>query len=321
MAGIDFDDFQEQTGPDYGRSVQGLVSWAGALTSVALVAGLTIWGYKLTMRDVSGVPVVRALEGPMRVTPEDPGGRKAAHQGLAVNSVAADGEAEAPADRLLLAPRPIDLTDEDAPLAVLREATLEEAEPQEPEKLQMASVTNPVATADPIAAALAIANSVSEGQEPFAETAKIEEPAATADPEPTGPKIVSASVPGVSRSLRPARRPAGDLAARAALAAAAAKAAPAQAKDITVTSVSAGTNLVQLGAFDSEDVAHSEWQRLSSRFSSFMNGKQRLVQKAVSGGRTFYRLRAVGFNDIADARRFCAALTAENADCIPVVAR
>jgi len=45
------------------------------------------------------------------------------------------------------------------------------------------------------------------------------------------------------------------------------------------------------------------------------------VQSAVSGGRTFYSLRAAGFADISDARRFCAALSAEKADCIPVVAR
>ena len=47
-------------------------AWAGALTSVALVAGLGIWGYDLAMRDLNGVPVVAALEGPMRVAPEDP---------------------------------------------------------------------------------------------------------------------------------------------------------------------------------------------------------------------------------------------------------
>jgi hypothetical protein len=45
------------------------------------------------------------------------------------------------------------------------------------------------------------------------------------------------------------------------------------------------------------------------------------VQKASSGGRVFYRLRAMGFDDLGDARRFCSALVAENADCIPVVTR
>ena len=46
-----------------------------------------------------------------------------------------------------------------------------------------------------------------------------------------------------------------------------------------------------------------------------------MIQKAQSGGRTFYRLRAHGFEDLADARRFCALLVAEGPDCIPVVTK
>ena len=72
-------------------------TWTGALMSVALIDGLGVWGYQLAVRDVSGVPVVRALEGPMRVAPDDPGGEQAEHQGLAVNNVAAEGVAAGPA--------------------------------------------------------------------------------------------------------------------------------------------------------------------------------------------------------------------------------
>ena len=57
--------------------------------------------------------------------------------------------------------------------------------------------------------------------------------------------------------------------------------------------------MVQLGAFDSAEVARAEWQRLSGRFDSFMAGKTRVVQSAVQGGRTFYRLRAIGFDDLS----------------------
>ena len=70
-----------------------------------------MWLFKC--RDVTGVPVVRALEGPMRVTPEEPGGDQANYQGLAVNTVAAAGIAAGPADRLVLAPPPLDLSAED----------------------------------------------------------------------------------------------------------------------------------------------------------------------------------------------------------------
>ena len=82
-----------------------------------------------------------------------------------------------------------------------------------------------------------------------------------------------------------------------------------------------GSRLAQLGAFDSDEVARKEWIRLSGKFSEFMEGKQRVIQKAQSGGHTFYRLRAMGFADLAAARSFCAAFVAENAECIPVVAK
>jgi hypothetical protein len=52
-----------------------------------------------------------------------------------------------------------------------------------------------------------------------------------------------------------------------------------------------------------------------------LTGKTRIVQAAQSGGRTFYRLRAMGFADEADSRRFCSALVAERAACIPVAVR
>ena len=56
---------------------------AGAIVSLSLIAGVGVWGYKLMVRDVSGIPVVRAAEGEMRVRPENPGGQLAQHQGLA----------------------------------------------------------------------------------------------------------------------------------------------------------------------------------------------------------------------------------------------
>ena len=63
-----------------GRRVANVANWAGAAVSLALVVGVGIWGYKLLVRDVTGIPVVQAMEGPMRVAPEDPGGTLADHQ-------------------------------------------------------------------------------------------------------------------------------------------------------------------------------------------------------------------------------------------------
>ena len=109
--------------PEAGGSSFGfIVNVLGAMTSLALVVGVGVWGYWLVMRDVSGVPVVRALEGPLRVQPENPGGEPADYQGLAVNAVAAQGAASPPADRLTLAPRPVDLSEEDQPMGRIEPA-------------------------------------------------------------------------------------------------------------------------------------------------------------------------------------------------------
>ena len=90
-----------------------IVNAAGALTSIALVIGVAVWSYNLISRDVSGVPVVKALEGPMRIQPEQPGGTPAAHQGLAVNEIAALGSAPAAPDQLMLAPAPVEILADD----------------------------------------------------------------------------------------------------------------------------------------------------------------------------------------------------------------
>ena len=96
---------------------------------------------------------------------------------------------------------------------------------------------------------------------------------------------------------------------------------PAVALDVDPASLPKGTRLVQLGAYLTPEMARAAWDRFEARFGDYMAGKRRVVEQASSSGRTFYRLRVMGFEDVADTRRFCAALVAEGADCIPVTVR
>ncbi|GAA6202224.1 SPOR domain-containing protein [Aquicoccus sp. SU-CL01552] len=332
-------------------SIGKAVNVAGALASLVLVIGVGIWGYKLLMRDVSGVPVVRALEGPMREQPKDPGGRPADHQGLAVNAVAARGTAAPPPDRLALAPRPVHLTDEDLPMgelgttatpavtkasvdsdtiAAFRDgqvdklvdeltrdvAPLEEGETEAPAEDRIIQPAR-------LQGGLLGASSDSEADL----TPEIGSDMVLDTPEPIEARVSSTvlNAPGVRRSLRPLARPvrlASATGSDADVMAALSAAQDAVARvDVTADSVPVGTRLAQLGAYDSPEVARAAWDRLNTRFEAYLDGKKRVIQKASSGGRTFYRLRAMGFEDLSDARRFCSALVAENADCIPVTAR
>ncbi|WP_242511804.1 SPOR domain-containing protein [Rhodobaculum claviforme] len=97
-----------------GSALRMLTNVLAVVVSLGLLAGFVGWGWTLAVRDVSGVPVVRALEGPMRVAPDDPGGLRAAHQGLSVNAIAAGAEI-APPERVLLAPAPPVLEADAAP--------------------------------------------------------------------------------------------------------------------------------------------------------------------------------------------------------------
>lgn len=289
----------ESTGPGLFGAV---LNWTGALMSVALIAGMGLWGYQLTMRDVTGVPVVRALEGPMRVTPDDPGGEQADHQGLAVNNVAAEGVAEGPADRLVLAPPPLDLDDEDQSPARLAGETEDDAAP---------------AGEDPDM--LALADELTEGVTPL--SAPIDAPEIAEEEEAEPLQIIPDSVPGVARSPVPRPRPQGDAIAEAVAESVAGAVSAPSPVEIDPAEVSSGTRLVQFGAFASADEARAAWGKMDQRFTDFLTDKKRVIEKAVSGGKTFYRLRAMGFADISDARRFCSAFVAQSQPCIPVVAR
>lgn len=302
--------------PAQQASIGTLANWLGAAISVALIIGISVWGYKLLVRDVSGVPVVRAAEGPMRVQPDDPGGRPADHQGLAVNAVAAVGTAADPADRLILAPRPVDLTDEDAPASRL--AARNNAQP---EQVQSAAEAGEVTGDDAVRVSAGVDDLVAQltaGATPLSAPNAPEEETQAAQ-EAQEAEIIDRPTTGLSRSLRPQLRPAGVAQRVASIDPGAGAAASAQ--DIDPDTIPTGTRLAQLGAYDSDDLARREWDRLQARFGEYMQGKDRVIQRAQSGGRTFYRLRAMGFDDLADARRFCAAFVSEKADCIPVVTR
>lgn len=296
------------------KSIRNVVNLLGAVTSLALVVGVGVWGYKLVMRDVSGVPVIRAAEGPMRVQPEDPGGRQALHQGLSVNDVAAEGTAAKPADRLILAPEPLDLTLEDTQLArledraVMASTTIGGAEEGE-------QVSEDGDAPMRFASVEALADKLAEGVEPLQELPAAE-PVEEEDLEERDSPPVEG---GIGRSLRPKLRPSSLVTSPEGVAMAAV--ANASARDVDPSTIPVGTRLAQLGAFASHEIAVQEWDKLADRFDEYLEDKDRVIEKATSGGRTFYRLRAMGFADLSDARRFCSALVAERAECIPVVTR
>lgn len=337
MAAINFDDYGDHR---HGGTLAMVLNWGGAFLSVVLIAGLATWGWKLWVRDVTGIPVVRALEGPMRVAPKDPGGLASEYQGLTVNRIAEDRVELVQSEQVVLAPAPATLDEEeDLAMADLR------AMPKigEPENIDAANgnelaavpaeeeeaVDPPVETVavvpapDLVAREAEVLESVApliddnEAIVPAAEAPSATDlavAAALADvglrPEPAVAKVDTGPVPVATP--RPMIRPAN-------LQRVSLQAPVVTEGEVDASTIPAGTRLVQLGAYASPEIAEIEWTNMEARFGDYMVGKERVIQPAQTGGRSFFRLRAMGFDNLADARRFCAVLVADGANCIPVV--
>jgi hypothetical protein len=214
--------------------------------------------------------------------------------------------------------------------------------PERPDGAVTLAALDPAAPTEPAPAALAAPVAVPEAsiassaiEAALAEALGLSPADMPASPGVEG--VIPATIPGVARSPRPAPRPEGDgmdtappldgapvvlASAAAAPSSGAWLSSPAPGVpslgEATIAVATGPARVVQLGAFDAPDQAEAEWQRLTAAHADLLGGRDRTVEQAVTNGRTFYRLRAGGFADLADARRFCVALVANGAACIPV---
>lgn len=312
MAAFNYDDFES----DQGGAFAAILNWGGAFLSVLLIAGLATWGWKLWQRDVTGIPVVRALEGPMRVAPDDPGGLASEYQGLTVNRIAEERE-DTPSQQVVLAPAPATLDEEeDLAMAALPSLAPEPApSPAIEDGMDFVEVAPApqIGGAEPVEEVAPPAVEMSE-EAPTATDLAVAAALAEAGlaPEPAILKVGAGAAHVPVSTPRPVTRP-------ATLQTVSLAAPVVAGGEADASSIAPGTRLVQLGAYASPEVARAEWRSAEARFGDYMVGRTRVVQEVQTGGRTFYRLRAMGFDDLSDARRFCAVLVADGANCIPVL--
>jgi hypothetical protein len=103
----------------------------------------------------------------------------------------------------------------------------------------------------------------------------------------------------------PAAKPAPAPAASPSAAHAAAK--PAQA--------SGKSPAIQLAALSSEEAAKAEWQHMERRMPELLGGRTPSYSKIERDGHTYWRVRVVGFPDLAQAKTFCDRVRAKSASC------
>ncbi len=281
--------------------------WTGAALSVFLMVGAIGWSYQLIIRDINQIPIVRAQLGPLRVAPEDPGGLTAANQGLSVTQLAVN-EKPLMSNEIHLAPAAQILNAENLGLEVTNGVqsntdvgTLEIKEVNAENSINLKALSNKI-EADKVSKETASLSKVAFSQKRIEiENAVSLALSITDDPE--------ASLTLLRPKIRPVTLQ----------------------KDNKITGeqivtneplfeLTKGSAVVQLGAFDSKNLAKSEWQRFEKLLGSILIAKKMIVQEAESGGKIFYRLRAAGFDDISDARQFCTAIS-DKVACIPVVTR
>jgi hypothetical protein len=277
--------------------------WIGAVLSLSLLAGAIGWSYKLVVRDINQIPIVRAQLGPLRVAPDNPGGLTAANQGLSVTQLAVN-EKPLLSDEINLAPA-AEILNEETSASLLREVDkLNQID--ETYEIKEINAENTISL-DGSSGAMK-GETASKTESLVAQVAFSQKKVEIENAVSLALSITSEFDPSLT-SLRPKTRPRSVQQNRELI-----------VSKEPMSKLPIGSAIVQLGAFDSKSLAESEWRRFEKLLGSILAPKQMIIQKAESGGKIFYRLRASGFNDISDARQFCTAIS-DKVACIPVVTR
>ena len=277
--------------------------WIGAVLSLSLLAGAIGWSYKLVVRDINQIPIVRAQLGPLRVAPDNPGGLTAANQGLSVTQLAVN-EKPLLSDEINLAPA-AEILNEETSASLLREVDkLNQID--ETYEIKEINAENTISL-DGSSGAMK-GETASKTESLVAQVAFSQKKVEIENAVSLALSITSEFDPSLT-SLRPKTRPGSVQQNRELI-----------VSKEPMSKLPIGSAIVQLGAFDSKSLAESEWRRFEKLLGSILAPKQMIIQKAESGGKIFYRLRASGFNDISDARQFCTAIS-DKVACIPVVTR
>ena len=281
--------------------------WVGAALSLSLLTGAIGWSYQLIVRDISQIPIVRAQLGPLRVAPDDPGGLTAANQGLSVTQLAVN-ERPLLSDEIFLAPAAEVLSEENVALQISEEnSSITNKENFDTLEVSTENSLDLKILPEQNATGLASNNEAVLSTAAFSpKKLEIENAVSLA-------LALTNEVNSSFNSLRPKIRP---VVLNQTQTDNIAQSVP---NELVVT-LPVGSEDVQLGAFESKSLAEIEWQRLEALLGSVLTSKNMVIQKAESGGKVFYRLRAFGFDDLSDARQFCSAVN-DKVACIPVVTR
>ncbi|MFQ5765475.1 MAG: SPOR domain-containing protein [Rhodospirillales bacterium] len=320
--------------------------WGLKLFLLLVLAAGASWGWLIYGHEIraiwaggaSGVPLVKAAAGPVKVRPENPGGLKVPDRDKLVYDRiggASDGKGAARGPERLLPPpeQPLPKPGPDAGPAVEAPAADQATTPAKaeavPVKRKPTPKTKPVPTVPTV-------KDVKSAKRP------LPPPPPTAPPtsNPTPSPVLSAARNATEKSgkQKAAKVPAKPKPEQAPAAAPATAPAPAPARAPTPAPASAPTEtarataaptpaaprpsarayLVQLAAARSPKGARDEWERLRGKHKDLLGNLGLRVTKADLGPTRgiFYRLRAGPLSDEAAARQLCQELAKRQVGCL-----
>ena len=290
-----------------------VISILGAIISVNLMLWAGYWAYNIISRDINGIPIVAAQPGPLRVAPDFPGGIEAENIELAVTKIASQELPPNP-QAVELAPSTAKLVDDDITIyQALKQKKLIDNHTikiqQGHDEITETELFNELSFGTLKPSSLTANYTIVDNQSELVAAALAL--ALKPSSQSTANSAISANIN--SWTMKPRPRP-GSLLAKSSL-----------FKNPNVILpvlgiVERGLAVVQFGTFETEEVAFSEWGRLSKNFAVILDSRPKYVERIQRNGNEIYRLRLGGFANLDDANRFCSAVISEE-NCVPVIAK
>ena len=261
-----------------------IVNWAGALLSIIILITLIIWGFSLNVSDSAEIPVVKAKIKELRVVSEEPGGQIVNYQGLSVNNVQEQGSAQSAATRIILAPEPIELIEEDINISIIENSRVT----NEP---KVSSLNN--GDGENKKEIINVLDGISTFSVVISVIPKIRNLYGTHSLD----KIIEDNDVDLTPRTKDKIRATNE------------------------GSLKSGTNLVQVGFYPTKQKAQKVWSDLIIINSSVFKNKKRIIQNVNIRGNNSYRLTVVGFSGWGESRDFCVFLRDFLPTCLPMRAK
>jgi hypothetical protein len=289
MAGIEFDASLAHSPSVSRRSFGLLLTVLVCLISIFLLGSFLYWGYGVIVQSESKVTIIKASDGPLKVLPEDPGGNLASHLGFSVNLVQESGQVAGPSAKIFLAPPAISVQESD-----LRSLS------------GFGDSNGAIDLKSSINDALAVI---------FKDTDTLSETTFLNLKEISIKKDITENTAVSNSFARPEKRPIKivsatlhqDLVAQIVL------------NQVKASMVDSKDELmVHLGSFKNKVLASADVENFVVRHQGYLTNKTVFLQKSETGGRSIYRMRAIGFSNIAETKKFCAIINSFGNDCMPI---